>query len=422
MSREKSKKPDRLRFLHTADWQLGKPFAGITDPLKRSRVQQERFNAVRRIKKVVADFEPEFLVVCGDLFDSPTATNATIVAALDGIAALEIPVYVIPGNHDYGGGGSIWDRPFFKSEAKRLANNLSVLRLREPVELERAVLLPCPMGRRHEIEDPTLWLRQLDYSTLPDKPRIVLAHGSVEDFGKSPGAMADALAIRSESEPELIEGFAPNIINIERLPTDELDYIALGDWHGGLQVTEKAWYCGTPEPDRFPKSGQLTGRLIAATVSRAEPRPTVEWVETGRLQWHSGEISVSDASGAASVDRWLSAVTEPQGFDTALARVVLRGSLTLDGRRELDQVKESWAARLLRFDVDEKISITPSEAEIQSLAERDEDPILSGVAGELISRLAGTELSPAEVSPEARIVLEEALAVLHAAVCSGEQI
>jgi hypothetical protein len=30
------------RFLHTADWQLGKPFAGIGDPQKPVLVQQER--------------------------------------------------------------------------------------------------------------------------------------------------------------------------------------------------------------------------------------------------------------------------------------------------------------------------------------------------------------------------------------------
>ena len=38
-----------MTFIHTADWQIGKPFAGIGDAHKRSLVQQERGEAIRRI-------------------------------------------------------------------------------------------------------------------------------------------------------------------------------------------------------------------------------------------------------------------------------------------------------------------------------------------------------------------------------------
>lgn len=38
-----------LRFLHTADWQLSKPFAGITDATKRHTVQAERITVLDRI-------------------------------------------------------------------------------------------------------------------------------------------------------------------------------------------------------------------------------------------------------------------------------------------------------------------------------------------------------------------------------------
>ena len=386
-----------VRFLHTADWHLGRPFMGISDPLKRSRVQQERFNSVRRMKRAIDEFLPEFVVVCGDLFDSPTATNATVTAGLDAIASLEIPVYVIPGNHDYGGGGSIWEHRFFQSESRRLARNLHVLRVREPVEQEHAILLPCPMQRRHETEDPTAWLRSIDYSKLPDKPRIVLAHGSVETFGNS-----ETPDVRTAGQIQ------PNVIHLDQLPNAELDYIALGDWHGGFQVSENAFYSGTPEPDRFPKTGQSPGRAILATVGRTKKKPSVEWIDLGLLRWHTGEISVG-TDGAASVDRWLTAATEHQGFDRALVRVVLRGCVTLEGRLELERVKESWAARLLRFDVDDQLSLAPSAAEAQDLAERPGDPILASVAAELIESLGQSKESTAE-----RLVIEEALAFLHA--------
>jgi hypothetical protein len=38
-----------MRFLHTADWQLGKPYARVTDPDKRSQLHRERFGAIGRL-------------------------------------------------------------------------------------------------------------------------------------------------------------------------------------------------------------------------------------------------------------------------------------------------------------------------------------------------------------------------------------
>jgi DNA repair exonuclease SbcCD nuclease subunit len=109
------------RFLHTADWQLGKPFAGIADVQKRSLVQQERFAAIQRIGKVVDEYRAEFVLVAGDLFDSASVTKATVSMACSAIGRLGVPVLAIPGNHDHGGPGSIWQQVFFQRECASLA-------------------------------------------------------------------------------------------------------------------------------------------------------------------------------------------------------------------------------------------------------------------------------------------------------------
>ena len=38
-----------MTFIHTADWQIGEPFAGIGDAHKRSLVQHERIEVIKRI-------------------------------------------------------------------------------------------------------------------------------------------------------------------------------------------------------------------------------------------------------------------------------------------------------------------------------------------------------------------------------------
>lgn len=64
-------------FNHTADWQLGKPFAGVEGERKRSLLQQERINATDRIGHAAREHRAEFFLVAGDLFDSPRVTTAT---------------------------------------------------------------------------------------------------------------------------------------------------------------------------------------------------------------------------------------------------------------------------------------------------------------------------------------------------------
>jgi len=362
-----------LTFIHTADWQLGKPFAGISDSAKRVRVQQERIDALRRIRDAVRARQAKFVVVAGDLFDSPTPTKTTVAQSLGVIGEFGVPVYAIPGNHDHGGLDGLWDQPFFKQEHANRAPNFQVLLERKPVVLDEAVLIPCPLLRRHETDDPTAWVRDLDFTPYGDTPRIVIAHGSTTIFG-------------GQADGEDVGG-PVNTIAIERLPLADLDYVALGDWHGFTVAGPKSWYSGTHETDRFPKTDQLPGRVACVTVSRGT-RPVVEALVTGRLQWIAHELGMND-DGPRQCEQTLTAATADAGFDACLVDLSLRGSVSLAARRELDAVLESWSHRLLRLDVDDAVLLEPSPDEIHDLANRPGDPIISRVAGELARRLEG---------------------------------
>lgn len=39
----------KTTFLHTADWQLGKPFSGVDEVEKRSLLQNERLAVIKRL-------------------------------------------------------------------------------------------------------------------------------------------------------------------------------------------------------------------------------------------------------------------------------------------------------------------------------------------------------------------------------------
>ena len=386
-------------FIHSADWQLGKPFAGVTDPTKRALLQNERFQAIRRIGDLVRTRGAKFVVVAGDLFDSPQPTQSTVASACSAIGELGVPVYAIPGNHDHGGAGSLWTEAFFKRESASLAPNLKILLEECPLTTDEAILFPCPLVRRQSAYDPTTWLRDAAlFEAIPtDRPRVVVAHGSVQDFG--PAAIDDE---------DLAGAGQPNLIELDRLPVDAIDYVALGDWHGTKEVGRTAWYSGTPELDRFVRGDDHNpGNVLVVTAERGA-HPLVEIIRTSDIGWHDMAF---DFLAGLSPDHLAERLTPVIGnrANRDLLRLKLSGSLSLGEMRALDGLLEGWDARLLRMKLTREIGLVPTEEERRALTERTTDPLIARVATQLLSKATGDD----ETAEVARIALRELHVRLH---------
>lgn len=357
------------RFLHTADWQLGKPFAGVADAEKRALLRQERIEVLKRIAAVANERHAEFIVVAGDAFDSSAATRDTVAAACAAMGAMQRPVFLIPGNHDHGGPGSLWEQPFFLQQRDELAPNLRVLLTPEPVETDTALILPCPLRRRQESADTTAWLRA--YEPESEKPRIVVAHGSVQGFG-------------TDDDDEESGGGA-NRIDLGLVDDGRFDYLALGDWHGMKQVSDRAWYAGTPEPDRFPRNDP--GHVLLVTATRGG-LPEVAAVRTARIGWHELVFHFDDDASVDQLSEQFDALTGGRAQQDLL-RLELTGALGIAAAAELEKRFESWQARLLRVKLHNQLRLAPSVDELTALTERAGDPLISRVAKKLAESQAG---------------------------------
>lgn len=380
-----------MKLLHTADWQLGKPYARVEDIQKRSLLQNERNSVIRRMAKLVLEHQVSFVVVAGDLFDSPNADRATVSAACSAIGSLEVPVYAIPGNHDHGGPGSVWEQEFFVREQKALAPNLVIIRKAEPIELTDAILYPCPLLRRHESQDPTFWLRSFPALTgaAAAKPRIIIAHGSVLNFS-------------AEADEDDSEAGSNNLLDLSRIPEADYDYAALGDWHGTKQVGGKAWYAGTPEIDRFVKGGEHDPGNVLLVETERDKSPIVQTVRTGAYQWHEIKFDFPDD---AALDLLRHRVEEEIGTRTNgdLLRLELSGALGIQASASLEELIETWRARLLRVKLDNRTIVAPTEAEMETLRLRAADPLIARVAATLAEKAKGAD----EQAAIARIALRE---------------
>jgi len=385
-----------LRLLHTADWQIGKPYGTVADAQKRFRLQQERLAAVGRIRDAVRSQEAQLVLVAGDLFDSPTPAAAAVLEVLELIGEMEVPVLVIPGNHDHGAPGTVWHRDDFQRHQRQLAPNLQLLLERQPLLLEQAVLLPCPLLRNQDSSDPSQWLRELDWSALPaDRPRIVLAHGGVHGFGG-----------RDYEGDEEAQAGANNLIDLAALPADRIDYIALGDWHNLKQVSAQAWYPGTPEPDRFDQGvDNQRGQVLLVELARGAT-PAVRPLPTGRIRWHNLRFRFS---GDGDLDRFERQLEELTAGRVArdLLRLEVSGSLSLAGHRRYQQLLDDLQNRLLRLRIKGECQQAPEAAELEQLTARTEDPLIARVAQQLQQRLSRQSDPDSEEAARLRAALCE---------------
>jgi DNA repair exonuclease SbcCD nuclease subunit len=314
------------------------------------------------------------VVVAGDLFDAPTPSASDVSAVCAAIGRIACPTVVIPGNHDHGGPGSIWQSPLLASERQRRAPALLVLEQRQPLELEQLVVLPCGLQQRHDSNDPCGWLDQIDWSGLPpDKPRLVLAHGGVSGFAGS------------DLDDEHPSGPA-NLINLKADWLGQVDYVALGDWHGCKQVHPKAWYSGTPEADRFPRSADYrSGQVLAVTLQRGAP-PRVTAQPCGAVGWHPLQVTLNGDADLNSLEQQVEALLgERVGADLLLLE--LSGLLSINGQQRLDRLLQRWDAQLLRLKRRGQVGLSADAAELQELAQQTDAPLVAAVARQLQQQL-----------------------------------
>ena len=363
-----------LTLLHSADWQIGKPYGRVSDPDKRSRLRQVRLELIDHLAALVAEAKAQVLVVAGDLFDSPTPSASDVSAVCAAIGRLGCPTLVIPGNHDHGGPGTIWQSDLFRAEQQRRAPNLKVLLERQPLELDNLIVLPCPLLQRHDSNDPCGWLDQLDWSALPaGQPRLVLAHGGITGFT---GTDLD------DDNP----AGTPNRIALDAAWLQQVDYVALGDWHGCMAVNAKAWYSGTPEPDRFARSDSYrSGQVLRVTLKRGEP-PQVEPRPSGCVGWHQLRQELSDDADLALLERRVETLLADRvGMDLLLLE--LSGLLSIAGQQQLDALLQRWEAQLLRLKLRNTVGLRADAAELEALSRRSDAPLVAAVAQGLQQQL-----------------------------------
>ncbi len=313
-----------FRFIHTADWQIGKAFANFTgDP--GADLRGQRIKTVERIAEVGRANEVDAILVAGDAFDSNDVSERTLVRTVEALKPFQGTWVFLPGNHDAALAHSVWTR----LRTMDLPSNIVIADRPVPVDRwqGRATVLPAPLRRRREALDQTEWF---DVAPSPeDSCRIGLAHGAV----------AGRLPDKADSANEIPE---------DRAAKARLCYLALGDWHGALKIAPRTWYAGAPEPDRHKANASGLVQLVELDGVGAPER--VDAIPVGHYCWIRLDIELLDGTCGKALQA-LDALT--QEHRCCVIHLRLSGSVSLGERRRLEAELRRWEARVHHLEVDD---------------------------------------------------------------------
>ncbi len=294
-----------MRFLHTADWQLGmgRHFLGEE---ARHRFMQARIDAVRAMADLARAEGCAFAVAAGDLFENNQVDRRTLGRAIEAMAAFPCPLFLLPGNHDPHDAGSIWRRREFAD--RKSITVLADDRIHEVGPGLQVVGAPwaSKRPRRDLVAEACAKLEP-----LPGGVRVLVAHGTVTGFG--------------DDVPERID------LPRARRALDEgrIHYLALGDRHSTTEVAPRVWYSGAPEATDYGE----TDSGHALVVSLDGGGCAVRKHRTGRWRFLRREFTLN---GAADLEQAEAEIAALESKDTTILKADLVGSLTLAERARLD--------------------------------------------------------------------------------------
>ena len=100
----------------------------------QARFSAARLDAIERMATLAIDERCEFVVVCGDVFESNQVERKILVRALEKMSAFpQLNFFLLPGNHDPLDASSIYSSPTF---IERCPENVKVLKGVEPVQVD----------------------------------------------------------------------------------------------------------------------------------------------------------------------------------------------------------------------------------------------------------------------------------------------
>ena len=228
-----------MKFLHTADWHIGKK-------LHNFDLKYEEDDAFKQIERIAEEEKVDAIIIAGDLYDRSLPSEEAVKSVNEKLKRLNLvdkhPLLIISGNHDSAtrlNTGSEW----FK--ATNLFLNTKISGAFEPVEIEDTQFFLLPYFEPQEVrnyfdrqnlknvqEAMQLIVEKIKEKFKPNMKHVLVAH------------FFAAGSTQTDSETNVMVG------GLDAIPTsylNDFDYVALGHLHDArASQAEIIKYSGSP--------------------------------------------------------------------------------------------------------------------------------------------------------------------------------
>lgn len=254
-----------VKIIHTSDWHLGKKL------FKHSRLEEQQF-FLNHLKKTLKENNCEFLIIPGDIFDTPYPPSEAIKIYLrflyEVAQEIKVKIFIINGNHDSGRFLET-QRPFFETMGIEVRGHLDIQSVDELIinaTSRNGTKLSFNLLPYFRTSD----LLKLGQNLFPEvnKAEDNTGHHDaiLETLDKLLSKMSDhSEGVKILLAHHLFAGFEAtgseqglSLSGVEQLPLSlvrgRFDYVALGHIHKykTIQKSNPAIvYCGSPIPMRF---------------------------------------------------------------------------------------------------------------------------------------------------------------------------
>ena len=368
-----------MKFLHSADWQLGMT-RKFLDADAQARFSAARREAVAALGPLARETGAEFVVVAGDVFDANQLAPAVVSQSLEAMRAIGVPVYLLPGNHDPLDAASVYTSDLFRRECP---DNVTVL--------DRAGVWPVRPGLEivaapWRSKRPTGDLTAEVLAGLPadGTARILVAHGAVDVLDPDRDNPAQ---ISTASLGAAIDAGA-------------LHYVALGDKHSRTRVAERIWYSGSPEVTDYDHKEADSGHVLVVNIDLDDPAHPVEVEEhrVGTWRFLTLQRELNNSRDIADLDVNLDQLTDK---DRTVVQLALVGTLSVHDRADLDARLDRYSrlfACLDSWDRHTNLVVMPADDEFDDLG-------IGGFAADAVAELKEAARADGEAGADARRAL-----------------
>lgn len=293
------------RFLHTSDWQLGMTRHFLSEGAQE-RYSQARFDAIRTMGRVAKDEKCQFMLVCGDAFESNLVDRKTVARAMEALKDISVPVFILPGNHDPLNAASVYHSSTF---IERKPSQVQVVETSAPIKIAEGVeLVGAPWMSKRPVDNP---IEEAISALVPANKvtRICMGHGAVDTL-----------------TPDMESAGIISVAALERaIGEGKIHFVALGDRHSLTKVGggDRIWYSGTPEATDFRE----TQSGYANIVEIGDGRVTTRSMQIGH--WRFIERERVDLNTADDVEALRNSLEEIKNKERTVVRLNLVGSLSL---------------------------------------------------------------------------------------------